>query len=365
MIVMNSIENEIDLEARRILAISADQPEKLFTGDLWIAKSEFHELSRRWHPDRNRHLAATTVFQRIAELYRAAQDLIRANRWRGAGVLELAADENAGDESTSNVVLKRIPYFKIVEFELGEMYVGETAVAFAVEQQYADLFLNANRRITSFRFANAPMRSEIAKSLPATPEYFATDERLIIILPKTADQILLQDLLEYLGGAIDARHVAWIINRLQNLACYFDYAGIVHQDISLRTVFVSPEFHTAAIFGGWWYAAAANEKISVLPVRTTEFAPPDAIRRKRADGRTDLELIRQLGRELIGVENGASIKLDKNVPAAMRRWFDGATSGRAVTDYELWRNVLQMDFGKPKFCPLNVEPAAIYEKQRF
>ncbi len=358
---MNTIESEIDLEARRILAIAANQPEKLFTGDLWIAKNEFHELSRRWHPDRNKHRTATQVFQRIAELYRAAQELIGANRWRGAGVLELSADENAADNRAGNVVLKRIPYFKIVPFELGEMYVGETAVAFAIERQYSDLFANARRRIMNFRFANAAMRNEIVKSLPATPEYFATGERLIMVLPKAADQILLEDLLEHLGGALDARHVGWIINRLHNLACYFDYAQIVHQDISLRTVFVSPEFHTAAIFGGWWYAAAANEKISALPVRTIEFAPADAIRSKRADERTDLELIRRIGRELVGVKNSQPIKSGENVPAAMRRWLDGATSGRAVTDYELWRNVLQMDFGKPRFCRLDIEPHAVYQ----
>ena len=65
---MHTSEREIDLEARRILAIAANQPEKLFTGDLWIAKNEFHELSRRWHPDRNKHRTATQVFQRSAEL---------------------------------------------------------------------------------------------------------------------------------------------------------------------------------------------------------------------------------------------------------------------------------------------------------
>ncbi len=347
--------DKLKLTAKQILAISDNAPEKLFSGDLEIAKSEFHAFSRIWHPDHNTEFEATAVFQRVTELYRKAQELIKANRWRGAGVLELSSESG-----TASFTDRRIPYFKIVDFELGDVYLGETNVVFSVERQYADLFENAKRQIAKFRFANDSMRKEIERSLPRTPEYFATATRLLMILPKTSDQILLEDLIEYLGGAIDAHHVAWIGNRLHNLACYFEYAQIAHQDISPRTIFVSPKFHTGMLLGGWWYARNKGEKINALPNRTIKFAPADVIRNKKADGRVDLELIRQTGREMLGDANGLRLETNAEIPAAMARWFNGATSGSAVTDYELWRNVLEMDFGAPRFVRLDVEPDAVY-----
>lgn len=352
---MKTIEDKINLTAAEILSIPEKSPEKLFSGALEIAKSEYHTLCRRWHPDYNRDEDATAVFQHVNNLYQTAQRLIEMNCWRGAGVLELPV---AGSGATS--VFRRILYFKRADFELGEMYIGETEIAFAVERQYADLFENARRRIASFQFANLAMQKEVRRNLPDNPEYFATDERLIMLLPKAPDVILLDDLLEHLGGAIDARHVAWIGSSLQNLACYFDYAGIVHHDISPQTVFVSPENHSVMLLGGWWYANFAGGRIFALPNRTINVAPADVMRKKRADARVDLELIRQTGRELLGENGSAPIKTNEKIPAAMARWFNGATSGSAVADYKLWKNALEMDFGKPRFCRLDVEPDAIY-----
>ncbi len=353
---MRTTRDKMNLTGEQILAIRDDAPEKLFSGELEIAKSEYHILSRRWHPDRNKESKATTVFQRITELYRKAQELIKAKRWRGAGILEL---QIAGSGAASPV-LRRMKYLKIIPFELGEMYLGETEIVFAVERQYADLFENAKRHIAKFRFANDAMRKEIEHCLPGKAEYFNAAERLIMILPKAAEMVLLEDLIKYLDGAIDARHVGWMTNRLYNLACYFQYAGIVHQDISPRTFFVSPESHGGILLGGWWYARHQGETINALPNRTIKFAPSDVLRHKRADNRTDLELIRQTGREIFGESVGMPIKANRKLPTAMARWFNGVTSGSAVTDYELWRNVLEMDFGAPRFVRLEVEPSAVY-----
>lgn len=352
---MKTIEDKINLTAAEILAIPEKSPEKLFSGVLEIARSEYHTLCRRWHPDYNRDANATTVFQHVNNLYQTAQQLIETNSWRGAGVLELPL---AGSGAAS--AAKRIRYFKKADFELGEMYIGETQIAFAVRRDYADLFENARRKIANFQFANLSMQKEMRCNLPDNPEYFATAERLIMLLPKAPDMVLLADLLEHLGGAIDARHVAWIGSGLQNLACYFDYAGIVHQDISPQTVFISPENHSVALLGGWWYANFAGERIFALPKRTINVAPADVLRNKRADARVDLELTRQTGRELLGENGSAPIKTSGKIPAAMARWFNGATSGSAVADYQLWKNVLEMDFGKPRFCRLDIERGAIY-----
>ncbi len=355
---MKRIYDKLNFTAEQILAVAENAPEQLFSGNLEIARSEYHDLSRGWHPDRNRDGRATAVFQHITGIYRTAQLLIKEGRWRGAGILELPAHGSGAAAPPP----RRMAYFKSVEFELGDLYIADKEVAFSVERQYADLFENARRQIAGFRFANSSMRKEIERNLPREPEYFTTSERLIMVLPKMADAVLLEDLLAHFGGAIDSRHVGWIVGCLHNLACFFDYAGIVHHDIGLRTFFISPRFHSGALLGGWWYARSKGERITALPDRTIGIAPPDVLRLKRADSRSDLELIRQTGRELLGGAKGMGTNKDGNIPPAMARWINGATSGSAVTDYQLWKDVLEMDFGAPRFVRLDVEPDAIYDR---
>ncbi len=342
-----------DLGPEQILAISENAPEKLFSGDLLIAKSEYRMLGRRWHPDHNSDGAAQLVFQHVTRLYQKAREMIETNHWRGAGNLELQRDGR---------VMRRVSYFRIVPFELGEMYLGEGEVVFSVEQQYRDLFENAKNHIANFCFADSAMKREIERCLPPRPEFYSTSERLLMLVRKTPDLILLDDLREYLGGEVAPCHVGWIQNTIHNLSCYLSYAGLVHHDLSPQTYFVSPAFHTGVLLGGWWYACREGEKMKALPDRTIRIAPADVIRRKCAAGRTDLELIRATGRELLGDPTGTHLRADKKIPAPFLSWFNGATTGNALLEYELWKEVLRESFGAPRFVKLDVKPSAIYRQ---
>jgi len=162
-------------------------------------------------------------------------------------------------------------------------------------------------------------------------------------------------------GELDARHAAWIQSSLQNLACYFEYAGIVHNDIGAATYFVSPRNHTGCLLGGWWYACAAGHRLKALPPRTVRYAPPDVIRRKKADPRVDLELVRATGREILGDPAGARLRRNKKIPAAFANWVNGATSGEAVTDYKLWNYALETSFGKRRFVEMKIETSDLYQ----
>lgn len=337
-----------------MLRISADAPEKLFSGDLAKAKREFHALSRRWHPDHNSDAAALHVFQHIARLYAQAQERLRNNTWRGAGVLEVTG-KRAGMSYP-----RQLAYHKVHPFELGEMYVADEFVAFAVRHEYQDLFDNAKRHLAGFRYADATMQSEVGRYLPAVPDYYTTPERLLMVVPKSPELILLADVVEFVGGALTVQQMAWMQSSLHNLACYLNYAGLVHHDIGPQTYFVAPKLHYGQLLGGWWYAQDKDAKLLALPQRTLSNAPADVIRNKRAEARVDLELIRLTGRELLGDASGARLGANPDVPPLIAQWLNGATSGTAVNDYRLWRTVLHEVYGKPRFHKFDLDAATVY-----
>ena len=112
---------------------------------------------------------------------------------------------------------------------------------------------------------------------------------------------------------------------------------------------------------GWWYAAARGARMAALPAPALRLLPPDMLYTKRADPRLDLDLIRGVGRALLGDESGVTLGHDGRVPEPLRRWLRTASGGDAVQEYEYWqRHVLIESFGARRFMPLPVSADAIY-----
>jgi hypothetical protein len=205
------------------------------------------------------------------------------------------------------------------------------------------------------------MRAEVARYLPEPVSAFKTSGTAVLVVKKSAKHVLLRDLLEHEGGTLAAEHVAWVISSLLNLACYLQHAGLTHNAISLDTYFVAPAEHSGALLGGWWYAAAHGARLTALPAPSLRLLPPDMLATKRADHRLDLDLIRSVGRALLGDESGASMGRASGAPAPLRHWLRLASSGDAVQEYDHWqRRVLIESFGARRFVSLHVSADAIY-----
>ena len=338
--------NVIALSAEALLAIRPSEPERLFTGDEDTAKQEFRALASLWHPDRCPGAGMTGVFQHVNRLYDTAVRKLRGGIWQTPGLLVLRATDGA---------TYKIRYRKEREFELGRQFVGSEIVAYVVGKDHADLFENALQVIGRLPCADARMAAEVQRYLPEIVRHFETGEGWVLVLRKTPDLVLLRDLLDHYGGRMDARHVAWIVSSLLNLACYLDYARLAHNAILADTWFVSPSQHGGALLGGWWYAVRQGERMRAAPAATVQYAPFDVMDRRCGDSRTDLELIRALGRELLGDATGARLAREKAAPQPMIDWLQLPAGDSALRDYQIWMNrVLKDSFGKRRFVKLDV-----------
>ena len=334
-----------NLTAAALLAIPGDRPERLFEGSADDVKRHYRRLAMAWHPDRNRDPSAPAVFQHIRRLYE-----MTACR----GPLTLAAIDGKTYELD---VLRRHP------FELGTMYVANTVVAFAVDRAHADLVRRAERMIGNLRYADDGMRRQIACHLPPYPfcGAFQTDSAYVIVMRKRPGDLLLRDVLDHVGGRLDPRHVAWVVSSLLNLCCYFQYAGITHNALSPDTCFMSPAGHSVAVLGGWWYAAQTGERMVAAPAGTIAWAAHDLMDTGRADIRTDLGLVRAIGRELLGDITGVRLARDSAAPRAMIDWLRLPASNDPIEEYRTWRTqVLHDSFGARRFVELPLTQSDIY-----
>jgi hypothetical protein len=211
------------------------------------------------------------------------------------------------------------------------------------------------------KYPNDDVKKDIEYRRPRLKKFFKTlDGKSVLLIEKPEDMIRLRDVLDNFKGNFDPKHVAWIMSELHNLACWLEYSKLTNNDISLDSVFISPPKHSAMILGGWWFAVPEGNRMQRVQVsRTVANAPRSVIESKLASIKTDLALIRMLGRELLG-ETGMSFT--KDVPSAMADWFKHASTGDARKDYKLWSDVPVKAFGKRKFTRLEITSTDIYKE---
>jgi len=88
--------------------------------------------------------------------------------------------------------------------------------------------------------------------------------------------------------------------------------------------------------------------------------PPHATAAKRATPKLDRELIRLIGRTLLGDPGGTRLLRDPAVPAALARWVTTPGADDGIEDYADWARARDAAFGPRRFVVLDLTPQAIY-----
>jgi len=343
----------VKLTATKIL--KTKEPEKLFSkGDIKEIEHEFRTLAKKWHSDVNKDPKAHEVFIRIQELRDLAVTRVNDGIWCVPGLLSIKGKD--GKEY-------QIKFHKKHPIEIGEMLISDMFVTYIINSDYKDLFDNAEKMINSFEYANDRMKTEVSKYLPTIKKTFESiDGRFVMVIEKTKDLLLLRDVHDFVNKKMNHKHIAWIQSSLHNLACYFSYAKIGNNDISLDTYFISAKHHGGALLGGWWYSKRGGSKLTGVPLRTYNLIPPDVKIRGTASRRIDLELIRAVGRELLGDVSGSRLPMIKTAPKPMVDWVRAASSGDAIREYSQWKDILKESFGERKFIKWELDSEELYEE---
>ena len=354
------------LTAERILAIPDADPELLFGADPSAVRTLYRTLAKRWHPNAYEGADAEAVFEKIARLAEAARKRAEAGDWRTPGLLHLATTSGKAFE---------IRYRRRREFELGEVYVSPTVVAYALRNEVADLAANAAATVAALRKGLEDSGPEAVAMfggrLPTLKADLATAERRVLVFAKTPDQFLLGDLVSWAGGRLDPRHVAWIVSDLEATLSLVETRpravpgarAFVNPAIGFDTVLVSAKNHTAAPVGGWWYAAPAGTRLPAAPERTHGAVAPILLADGRASMRIPLDLVRLTALEALGHRGPTAALRDPGVPPAFARWLASSPAADAVADYAGWEKARDAAFPR-RFVEFAVDPDRVYPPVR-
>ncbi len=330
------------LDGHQILKLN--KPERLFTGTTEDEiKSEFRSLARQYHPDRSP--LTVDVFAKVNDLYHQALKRLQIGNWgdRGGLIFEL----KNGKHITIHSLIDR-------PFELGHLYIGHDHVTYTIKPEYKQMCIHA----AAFRFdyADENMADQFARYLPKglanSDSFFELKNGDYGLTYKKDPQLFsLRDVLNRYEGRIPGRHVAWIIGTLGNLVCYLAFKNLSHQDISIDTYYINPRQHTGALLGGWWYATKFRRTVKHVPTRTLDLLPFEVKRTKKASPLTDLELIRGVGREILGD--------NPNVPKPIEKWLKSIATKSAVQDYSGWIKARDAS-GRRKFIKMRLTEEDLY-----
>ena len=344
------INSLLALKAEDILNVSLDRPEALFSNikTLDELKYSYRKLISVWHPDKNIGRKSTDlIFAHIDLLYIKAKQKIIQNTWNLGQVVFL-------DEPFA--------YEKSFDFDLGMCYIGKEKVAWLINSEFEDLALNAIKTIESLKFADNNMKEQMKTFLPCIIRYKKlSNNKLLLLLKKDKNSILLKDISKFYNNKIDPKHVAWILGNCYNFSCFLTYNNLMYGAIDSNHLFVNPENHTVEFLGGWWFSCREGEKLKAINRLALDVAPLEIINDKKATYKLDLELIRLLGRTLLGDKNGIHLLKDKEIPVSLVIWLrNTAGKNNSFQEYEKWNDVLKQSFGVRRFIKMNLKTSDIY-----
>jgi len=231
---------------------------------------------------------------------------------------DYAEQETFESESGTPISINYI--FKSAD-EHADMYVTRNNVLYLFPEKYAKEAGLINAGLSKIKYPAADIKG-LNRCFPVITGIYTLKNGSVLVSTSRGETVF--PLSMY--GALSPRHVAWIISRLENIACVLEYSGLVHGGINIDNVFINPLTHEAVLYGGWY-------NVSDMP-------------RIRVVNR-DLCDIRATARKQLGI-NGEAI------PKEMDDFLSEKPIRNAYDDFTAWDNVIEKGFGGHKFIKMNV-----------
>lgn len=322
---------------------------KLFGPDPKSVRRHYLELISLWHPDRSKDVDALKVTEYINHLYEMAQSKIEAGLYGKAGTV-LTLTESHGNKH--NFSIRRSH-----QFELGHFHYGDEEIILIIDRKYAhsaDNFLKVTRDI---KYPNDEFKRVISPCMPVLKKLFVSeDDKIVIVLAKTEDVVLLSDLIEYYQrehkSFLPPTHAAWLTSRLLNLSSFMSVVGVASNGIHPANIWVSPKYHSVLFLTNWFYGRELGAKPAGVPLPHMV----DIYKGCADKALFDLACSYYTVLACMGDASGQSLRFAKSVPLPMLDFLTAHSEDSVIAQYQSWQSdILPSSFGPRKFVEMPID----------
>lgn len=208
-----------------------------------------------------------------------------------------------------------VTYQQILCNDHATSYICDDSIVLHFDDEgFADQYVNS---IKSLKYPGGGSKS-LEQYMPHIKDiYKDTDGGKVIFITKSPNEQPLSNCI-----FMKDRHVAWVISRLENIACLLEYNKLGVSDLSIKDFFVDAENHQICLFGGFWRAKKNSPR--------------------------DIGFIRDIAKELMGYHEGKNFE-DEEIPEAFAEFLDEAPLKDAYDDFKEWDTSLILSYGPRKF----------------
>jgi hypothetical protein len=343
------------ISAEMILSISLDRPDKIYTGNSEIEiKKIYRALSAKWHPDKHivDKVDTNAVFIHIKSLYEKAIEKLKD------GSLGKGKNIKYTDVLGKSYIYE---YITVNDFEMGKYYICDEYIVWEFQKDYQLNARSGIEKLSKLKYINDKMKKEFQKMIPEISLVIDCNNSYVVIMRKNKDLINLKDLLKFYKE-IPSNHVAWILSTMYNLICFLHYNKLMQGGLTLENYYVNPKTHEGCLIGGWWFSHNENDKLIILPSIAVDIAPISMLNEKKAKLSLDLEMIKLIGRQLLGDSTGVYLLKNKEIPKRLINWLRDSSVNTALKEYQIWfDDVLKNSFGVRRFIEMKINSNDIYK----
>ena len=215
------------------------------------------------------------------------------------------------DKNGTDITIQYI--YKSIEEGIS-MYAARRNVIYIFPKDKSQMADMAVRQLSEVTFPQADMKG-LRRSFPDfAGKYELADERVMLVYSKDEN---LHPVAMF--GTLPAKHVEWIISRLENIACVLAFCDKCHGGITREAVYINTKTHEAALYGNWH---KAGEQIN--------------------GAKQDIKDIRMVATALLGEKYG-------DAPHPLIEFLESKPRENAYEDFEMWDKVIEEELGGRHF----------------
>lgn len=200
------------------------------------------------------------------------------------------------------------------------MYAAKSNVIYIFPEGKRNEAVEAVKGVLDITYPQADMKA-LNRCIPSFGGKYELKDGRVMIVFKTLEGFFPLPLF----GNLPYEHVAWIVSRLENIACLLTYNECVHGSLNCENMMINPKTHEVAVFGGF------------------ETKAPMGILNKHKD----LTDIRKTAKSLLG-------EAYKGIPPMFKEFLESKPKEDAYKDFEYWDTVIEKGLGGRHFHKLKV-----------